>query len=677
MPHLLTLGKKAWELYLEKEVVDSRLVRAAVANSWQRCRELKINPLQNAELQGDNGASYLEERLYEKEYLIRVARPFMQDLYHFFSGSEFQVVLTDEHGFLLDVIGDKAIVSRTREVHLCPGANWSEEKKGTNAIGTALVEKAPIQIYAWEHFCEENQFLTCAAAPIADPEGKIIGCIDLSGDCHGAHPHTMGMVVAAVRAIENQLRLEQATHKLFAASRYSSALLHGIAEGLVAIDRNGIVTDINARGGEIFGVSPSSARGRALTLVCPGNVPLLHVLKSGKDFEDQEIVINDYGKRIRSSASPLRDENGGIVGAVAFFQEIKDRSAKHLPIVYCHRHSFDEIEGESPGIKAAKDWAVLASACTSTVLILGESGTGKELFANAIHNASSRGHGPFIAINCAAIPESLIESELFGYVDGSFTGAKKGGQAGKFEMANGGSIFLDEIGEMSLNVQAKLLRVLQERKVSRVGSSQETDVDIRIIAATHRDLNKDVQAGRFREDLYYRLAVLEVKVPPLRERPEDIPPLVRCLISKISLRLERPTVDIDAECLRRMAAYPWPGNVRAMENVLERALVRMGDAHVLKLEHLGLPPVESLPVTSPDVNLPTEKENAAQPIKSLRDVEREAIAEALSACCGNVKRTAARLGIARNTLYRKMEDYGLLPAGERNSNLSSTDGSNL
>ena len=499
MPPDLTLGRKAWELFLEKEVLDSRLVRTAVANSWQRCRTLNIDALHNSDPQ-DDGARNLEQRLCEKEQLTRIARPFMQDLHHFFSGSAFQVVLTDEDGFLLEVIGDKGIVSRTRQVHLCPGSSWSEGKKGTNAIGTALVERAPVQIYAWEHFCEENQFLTCSAAPISDPEGKVIGCLDLSGDWHEANPHTMGMVVAAVRAIENQLRLELATRKLYAASRYSRALLHGIADGLVAIDCNGIVTDINARGGDIFGVNPATAKGRSLSVVCPWNPPLLQVLKNGKDYDNQEIVISKLGKRIVSSAAPLRDEDGGIVGAVAFFREISDRNAKHSPMVYCHRHTFDDIAGESPAMKAAKDWAILASACNSTVLILGESGTGKELFANAIHNTSVRGHGPFVAINCAAIPESLIESELFGYVDGSFTGAKKGGQPGKFEMANGGSIFLDEIGDMSLNVQAKLLRVLQERRVSRIGSSKETDVDIRIIAATHRDLTKDVEVGRFREE---------------------------------------------------------------------------------------------------------------------------------------------------------------------------------
>jgi transcriptional regulator of acetoin/glycerol metabolism len=666
-PHLLTLGKRAWELYLEKEVLDPRLVRTSVANSWRRCRLLHIDPLQNIGAQDDRGGRLLEERLCEKEQLIRIARPFMHDLYHFFSGSEFQVVLTDEHGLLLEVVGDQGIITRTREVHLFPGASWSEEKKGTNAIGTALVEKAPVQIYAWEHFCEENQFLTCSAAPIMDAEGKIIGCMDLSADFHKANPHTMGMVVAAVRAIENQLLLEQARHKLYLASHYSSALLRGIAEGLVVVDRNGIVTDINVLGGRIFGVNPVTAKGLPLSMVCPGSPPLLHVLKSGKDYDNQEIVLNRMGKRVRSSASPLRDESGSIIGAVALFHEIKDLNVKSVPVIYCHRHSFDDIVGDSPAMKAAKDWAILASACTSTVLILGESGTGKELFANAIHNTSSRAHEPFIALNCAAIPEGLIESELFGYVDGSFTGARKGGLPGKFELANGGSIFLDEIGEMSLNVQAKLLRVLQERKVSRIGSAQETEVDIRIIAATQRDLSKDVEVGRFREDLYYRIAVLEVKVPPIRERREDIPPLVRCLVTKISMRLERPPVEIDSECLRRMSAYGWPGNVRAMENVLERALVRMGSARVLRMEHLDLPPESSLPITNPNLNLHVKNEKAAPEIKSLRDVEKEAIAEALSMFSGNIKKTAARLGIARNTLYRKMEDYDLLPASERHS----------
>ncbi|HEX8925619.1 MAG TPA: sigma 54-interacting transcriptional regulator, partial [Terriglobales bacterium] len=249
----------------------------------------------------------------------------------------------------------------------------------------------------------------------------------------------------------------------------------------------------------------------------------------------------------------------------------------------------------------------------------------------------------------------------------------KGGQPGKFEMADGGSIFLDEIGEMSLSVQAKLLRVLQQRTITRIGSAKEVEVDIRIIAATHRDLNKDVAAGRFREDLYYRLAVLEVKVPPLRERPQDLPALVNTLITKISARLQKPRVTVDPECMRRISAYSWPGNVRALENVLERALVCMGEAHVLRAEHVGLPAESAMPVANPDVSAGRDKPRGESVIRSLRDVERDAIAEALSACCGNIKKAASRLGIARNTLYRKMEEYGLVAPAGQNDHQDSPD----
>lgn len=290
------------------------------------------------------------------------------------------------------------------------------------------------------------------------------------------------------------------------------------------------------------------------------------------------------------------------------------------------------------------------------MLILGDSGTGKELFANAIHHASARSRGPFLAINCAAMPESLIESELFGYTEGAFTGAKRGGQSGKFEMANGGTIFLDEIGEMSLNMQAKLLRVLQERTVSRIGSSTELNVDIRVIAATHCDLSEDVEAGRFREDLYYRLAVLEVKIPPLRERKEDIPAIARSLIVKIARRLERPAAAISQEALEKLAGFSWPGNVREMENVLERALIRARGASTLAAEHIDLPRIGLRGgVPSPPPPQTREIQHSAR----LRDVEKQAITEALNSCHGNIKQAAARLGIARNTLYRKMQQFRL------------------
>jgi PAS domain S-box-containing protein len=655
----LVPGKKAWELYLEKDVLDRRLVRTEVASSWQRCRSLHIDPIESAD--GNFGKSILEERLYQKEQLCRVARPFMRDLFYFVSESQFQVVLTDENGFLLEVLGDPAILSRTKQVQLCPGANWSEAQKGTNAIGTALVEKKPVQIYAWEHFCQNNQFLTCSASPILDPGGTVLGVLDVSGDCRCANPHTIGMVVAAVRAIENQIRLEQANHKLYAASRYSTALLHSISDGLIAIDGHGIVTEVNPRGGEIFGINPILAKGRHLNQICGDQALILRVLSDGKEYENEEIIVEKVGKKISSSASPLRDESGRVVGAVAVFHEINERMPARRPaVIRSHRHGFKDIIGQSPAMTAAKEWAQLAAQGASTVLILGESGTGKELFANAIHSASARSDRPFVAINCAAMPETLIESELFGYADGSFTGAKKGGHAGKFEVANGGTVFLDEIGDMSLNVQAKLLRVLQEKKVARIGAACEIPVDTRIIAATHNDLKAQVERGAFREDLYYRLAVLEVRVPPLRERTADIADLARCLAAKVAARLEKGGFRIEDSFLAKLSSYTWPGNVRELENVIERAIVRAEHEGVLSETLLCLPNEEFATLNPPGREF-SAPETPADEIRSLRDVEKQAIAEALSLCHGNVQKTAARLGIGRNTLYRKMEEYQLLP----------------
>jgi len=261
-----------------------------------------------------------------------------------------------------------------------------------------------------------------------------------------------------------------------------------------------------------------------------------------------------------------------------------------------------------------------------------------------------RADSPFIALNCAAMPETLIESELFGYEDGTFTGAKKGGQPGKFEMANGGTIFLDEVGDMPLTVQVKLLRVVQEKKVARIGAAKERPVDIRIIAATHRDLEEEVRRGAFREDLYYRLHVLELRIPPLRERIGDLPLLAEHLISRISRRVGRSDVQIDSEFLRQIQDYTWPGNVRELENAIERAIVQAGDDGLLRLR-----------IGSQSRRVVVETQNAMKPaaIRSLSDVERELIAEALTFYHGNIQRASAKLGICRNTLYKKMREYNL------------------
>jgi transcriptional regulator of acetoin/glycerol metabolism len=640
----------AWQQYIEHGVLDIQQIRPEVGISWQRCRNLRLDP--HPPLPDRINPIELRERLYKNQNLVKIARPSMENLYQFVRGTGFEVVLTDESGYLLEVLGDEEIVKSTRTIHLCPGGNWNETIKGTNAIGTAIFERRPIQIYGSEHYCVAHHFLTCSAAPIFDPDGRMIGVLDLTGDYHVANAHTLGMVVAAVNAIENQLRLQRATNKLYMAYRYSNILLEHMSDGLISVDNSGIVTEINARGGELFGVVPEAAKGRHISEITDNaGGAVFPGLAGGADHKFEELLIPTTGRRVSASASLLRDELGMAIGAVAVLREVNNRRTPALlPAPKAGRLSFDDIVGESPRIRESKHWAARAAKSPSTVLIHGETGTGKELFAQAIHNASPRADAPFIALNCAAMPESLIESELFGYEDGTFTGAKKGGQPGKFEMANGGTIFLDEVGDMPLAVQVKLLRVIQEKKVARIGAAKERPVDIRIIAATHRDLEEEVRRGAFREDLYYRLHVLEVRIPPLRERIEDLPLLAEHLAGRISRRVGRSDIQIDSEFLRQIQDHTWPGNVRELENAIERAIVQAGDDGLLRLQ-IGSQP---RPIV-------VETQNAAKPqaIRSLSEVEREAIAEALTFYHGNIQRAAAKLGICRNTLYKKMCEYNL------------------
>jgi PAS domain S-box-containing protein len=638
--------QEIWHQYIDEGRLDIQLVRPDVANSWQRCRQSKLDPLEKP--RGPVNLIELKGRLDRKRNLVNLSRPFMENLYAFVRGSGFQVVLTDETGILLEVLGDKEVLEKTQRIQLCQGGDWSETVKGTNAIGTAIVEKKPVQVYAWEHYCKANHFLTCSACPIFGADGALQGVLDMSGDYRVANAHTLGMVVAAVKAIESQLRLQKATHELYSAYRYSNTLLEHMSDGLISVDTHGMVTQINAKGAEIFGIDRDLMRGRHVSQIHNADRMILPVLADGANFENREIVIENKGRSISGSSAMLRDDEGGVIGAVAVFREHKHQVASHSLPAHASSYTFDDIVGTSPAILALKEWARMAAASPFTVLISGETGTGKELFAQAIHDASPRGDQPFIAINCAALPETLIESELFGYEDGSFTGARKGGRAGKFQIADGGTIFLDEIGDMSLEVQMKLLRVIQERKVSRIGSARESDVDVRIIAATHKDLRAEAERGAFRFDLYYRLNVLEIRIPPLRERIEDIPALVSHLTQRIALRFNRKPIPVSNDFLEKAKLHSWPGNIRELENAIERAVIRAGEDHILTAKLLDFPS-KLLPRTEP-VNAD---------FGSLKETEHTVIEQTLLSCKGNVRRAAHKLGIGRNTLYRKMKEQGI------------------
>lgn len=643
---VIHLIEEAWNRYIANDVLDIHKLRPEVAHSWQRCRNFKVDPYDQTSQ--DIKGLELKDKVLDSQHLIKIARPFIHNLYGFVKGSGFQVVLTDNEGVVLEAIGDPEIIKRTKQIQLCPGGNWSEVVKGTNAIGTAIIEKKPIQIFAREHFCQANHFLTCSAAPIFDPEGLMVGVLDVTGDYKSFNPHTLSMVVAAVSTIENQLRLHKTTSKLYVSYKFSSTLLEAMSDGIVSVDTNGIITQLNSHAAKILGVDPRFSIGKPVAAVVKKPAAILQVLSTGVEYKDHDLFVEETGKKITQSISPLRDDTGRTIGLLAMLKESRERVPGRRCGSLSAKYVLDDIIGESESVRHAKKWARIAAGSPSTVLLTGESGTGKELFAQAIHNGSSRKERPFIAINCAALPDTLIESELFGYEEGSFTGSKKGGQAGKFELANGGTIFLDEIGDIPLYTQVKLLRVIQEKKISRIGSSGEISVDIRIVAATHKDLKEEVHKGNFRKDLFYRLNVITINIASLRERMDDLPNLAKHFVCKLSHKLGKKNIAIADEFLQKLKTYHWPGNIRELENAIERALNMLSDDGILTPDLLQF-----------DNTSPVKIEERVAEVKSLKDTEKDAIVQALNLYKGNILKVSAKLGVGRNTLYRKIKEYDI------------------
>lgn len=472
--------------------------------------------------------------------------------------------------------------------------------------------------------------------------------LDITGDYKSFNPHTLSVVVASVSAIENQLRLHKATSKLYVSYRFSNTLHEAISDGILAVDANGLVTQLNSFAAKLLSVDQKSSIGRHVSTVVKKSAMILQSLSTGAEYRDHELCNDETGRKIIQSVSPLCDDTGKIIGALAIIKDCREKAAGRKSGSLVAKYVLEDIIGESESVKVAKKWAKIAAGSPSTVLLTGESGTGKELFAQAIHNGSSRKDRAFIAINCAALPDTLIESELFGYEEGSFTGSKKGGQAGKFELANGGTIFLDEIGDIPLYTQVKLLRVIQEKKISRIGSSGEISVDIRIIAATHKDLKEEVQKGNFRKDLYYRLNVITINIASLRERMDDVPLLARHFVKKISNKLNKKNISVAEEFLEKVKTYNWPGNIRELENAIERALNLLSDDSVLTPDLLTM-----------DVVAPIKVEERSTEVKSLKDIEKDAIIHALNLYKGNILKVSAKLGVGRNTLYRKIKEYDI------------------
>ena len=518
--------------------------------------------------------------------------------------------------------------------------------------------------------CEERAEVCC---PIM-LDGKIIGVIALIAcdeaqyqillaNPDGLFDFLQRMADLLAGKIAGRERLEQ----LHAIQQQLTTLFDTVQEGIIAVDRNGKIVNINAAAAKMLQVSQKPVLGKELALLLSG-LPLADSLTTGHDVFNREAFRLIRGQRVYYVAT-VKTWLGGteVWGAVVTLREMAEvkKIVSNLSTQE-HCFSFEMILGDSPALAKAKQEAAQAAAGNVTVLIQGESGTGKELFARAIHNASARRDKPIIAINCAAIPEALLESELFGYEEGAFTGARRGGKPGKFELADGGTVFLDEIGDMSLSLQAKLLRVLQERKIERVGSTETTAIDVRIIAATHKDIEAMVRQGEFRQDLYYRINVFPLQIPSLRQRRQDLPLLIERFLARYRDKMAKNVEGIDADAYACLLEYGWPGNIRELENTIEY-LVSIADGKIIEQRHIPQRILIAGKTAQP--GSPVQ----AQPTRllTIAELEKRAILSAIEQF-GLTMRGKAQLtqvlGISKATLYRKLKQYNIAIALYQNEN---------
>ena len=596
-------------------------------------------------------AGQLQGMLEESRLLFQQAAPVMETLYGQIANTHSMVLLTSAQGVVLHSLGDSDFLEKASRVALVPGMDWSEQTKGTNAIGTALIEQAPVTVLGDQHYMRVNQALTCSCAPIFDPHGQVVGALDVTGDHRSHHQHTLALVRMSAQMIENQM---------FAASFPDAMRLHfharaeflgTLVEGIAVFTPDGRFLSANRSAQFQLGLSFAALQAHTFSSLFGLPVSMLHEWFRTSTAPRQLGLHNGVAVWCRARLQP---RTAWQVADVA--QGIALQAPRRMQL-----SSLQYLDTGDPQLAAVIHKLRRVVDRDIPVMILGETGTGKDLLAQAIHHDSARARQPFVAVNCASIPESLIEAELFGYEEGAFTGARRKGATGKIVQAHGGTLFLDEIGDMPAHLQARLLRMLQECKVSPLGAAKEVVVDVNVISATHKNLKEMVARGTFREDLYYRLNGLVVRLPALRERT-DLELVVKKLLKSLCDEARQGMLDLAPEVMALLRRHHWPGNVRQLHNLL-RTAVAMADDGVITPAHLPDDFLDELRERGgPATGAPPlgTAEEAVSGSPRLQDVTLDAMARMLHQHQGNVSAAARALGISRTTIYRKRH---LLPPG--------------
>ena len=642
--------RKEWEKFIRNGVVNIKVIRPVVLESWKRSKRWGLNPEKNINIVLNK--EQLTNKLKENQELIKVSSPLLEILASSVQSSGFRIDLFSKDVFIIKQWGDYETLENSRKFGTFPGVCKAEHLVGTNSIGLASFLKIPVQLIGPEHYNIRLHQWTCSSAPIKDIFGNILGIINMTGNYKLVHKHTLGMVIAAARAIENLIIQKEDSKKLEVENEYLNASIESNFDAVLIVDEKGRIIRANRVVEKIFGLPVDVILNQNTEDIFGVNNPLAQVLIEGSEINEEEISLKISGRNkvFYSTIRPIFIEFHELKGVIAFFREISAvrRMAKRYSISKA-KFTFEDLIGRNKKFEEAVSVAKKVANSSVKILLEGETGTGKELFAHAIHNFSSRINKPFVAINCAAIPIELMESELFGYEEGAFTGARRGGLLGKIELAEGGTLFLDEISSMPLALQSKFLRVLEAGVITRIGGREEIVTNVRIISATNKDLWEEIRNYNFREDLFYRINLATVRIPPLRERKDDISLLIEYFYNrKYGKNLKIESI-VENKALQILFSYWWPGNIRELENVIERALL-FSSGDKIKVKDLPTYLIQIIDKKA-DLNLNGGK------IKKLEELEKESMVKAIKVSNGNITSAAQQLGISRNTFYVKMKKY--------------------
>lgn len=636
LPHKMKELEKNWERFILDNHTPNG-IRTEILKSWKRCKAHDVNPFQKQSPVLMDSNKLMELQIQSELY--NASQPIIDRLYQDIKGTGHLIVLSDHSGRIIYLRGDSKIENQAQNMNFIPGADWSEKTAGSNAIGTSIITGQSIQILSHEHYCNGVHPWVCSASPIRDPlTQEILGVVDLTGTNHLIQPHSLSVVQSIANLVEQRLYINAQNKLEHLYNKYDQMKNKRTSAHVVALDNMLQVVCGDSEGLSALQINHWEQLWEYEEL----KQLRISLLQNNLTEHEWEWEITSLKLKFFIQRVTLHSEQ---IGYIFCFEKLYE----FHPSDHNSQTVLNGVIGQSDVMKNIISQVQVISNTTVPILLTGESGTGKEVFAYAIHQKSKRKNKPFVAINCGSIPSNLISSELFGYEPGVFTGGDPKGKIGKFEEADGGTILLDEIGEMPIDLQVHLLRVLQEKEIVRLGSSKPIPIDVRIIAASNKDIEHLIEVGTFRLDLYFRLNVVELHLPPLKERTGDIGLLCNYFASELADTHDKEVPTIDPQVLAFFNQYHWPGNIRELMNVMEYAILFCENNYIT---------LDSLPNTIINKNkYATEHENIQLTPLEIR--EKEEISQLILETNGNISEVARRCKVARTTLYRRIEKYAL------------------